>query len=342
MNRQPRNTGSKNRSKKVAAIVASAAVVLALAACGSDGSDGADEGSAGAADAGSFSYTDARGETVELDSIPKKVVAQSSVAAALWDAGYKVAGVYGELAVDDYQTGNLELDKLQQFGQTWGEFDVEDYGLFAPDLLIDYTFDAKTLWYVPTEQADQILGLAPSIGVNGNYKNTDEAIETFVDLAAKLGADPKSDALAADKKAYDAALADVAEVAASSGLKVVVMSPGADSLYVANPAYLPELMTLRGKGLDLMDPNGGDPNVFHQFSWEQASDYAAADVILVDARTYDSEKEALGKIATWTALPAVAAGQVYPWKAAAPYSYAAYAEIYQEIADNLRAAKKLS
>lgn len=334
--------GRTNWSKKVAAVAAATAAVVALAACGSDDSDGDEGGDEASAGAGSFSYTDARGETVELDSIPEKVVAQSSVAAALWDAGYEVSGVYGELAVSDYQTGNLELDKLEQFGQTWGEFDVEDYGLFEPDLLIDYTFDGETLWYVPTEQADQILGLAPSIGVNGNYEDTDAAIQTFVDLAAKLGADPQSDALVADKEAYDAAVADVAEVAASSGLKVVVMSPGADSLYVANPVKLPELMTLRNAGLDLMDPNGGEPNVFHQFSWEQASDYAAADVILVDARTYDSEKEALSKIATWTALPAVAAGQVYPWKAAAPYSYKAYAEIFQEIADDLSAAKKLS
>ena len=32
---------------------------------------------------------------------------------------------------------------------------------------------------------------------------------------------------------------------------------------------------------------------------------------------------------------------MYPWYAAAPYSYQAYAGIYQEIADELAAAKDL-
>ena len=50
-----------------------------------------------------------------------------------------------------------------------------------------------------------------------------------------------------------------------------------------------------------------------------------------------------GKLAKWHVNEgdAVKAGQVYPWYAAAPYSYQSYARIYQEIADELTAAKKL-
>lgn len=342
--------------KRHAGAAAAAAVALTLVACGGGGTSGdgdlAESGETSAAatetaavPAGGFEYEDARGQTVSLEAVPTTVVAQSSVAAALWDAGYRVAGVYGELTPVDgelsYQAGDIDLDEVAVLGHTWGEFDVEDYGLMGPDLLIDYTFDGTSLWYVPAEQAEQIFALAPSLGVPGNYTDTTGAIETFVDLAVRLGADPDSQELADDKAAYEAALDAVADVAAASGLKVVVVSADTDSLYVANPEYLPELATLRGAGLDLIDPKGGDPNVFHQFSWEQASDYAEADVILFDARTYDAVATDLAGIPTWASLPAVQAGQVYPWYAAAPYSYKAYAGIYQEVADELAAARKL-
>lgn len=329
-----------------------ASLVLAACAASPDSSETPTGGSSAATDASAepsasgFEYTDARGTTVTLDTVPTTVVAQSSVAAALWDAGYHVAGVYGELTPDadgklSYQAGDIDLSQVKVIGQTYGEFDVEDYGLMDPDLLVDYTFDDSSLWYVPAEQADQIYALAPSVAVPGNYTDTDSAIQTFVDLAAKLGADPDSAELASAKAAYDSALKDVGDVAAKSGLKVVVVSAGTDSLYVADPAHLPELSTLRNAGLDLIDPIGGATDVFMQYSWEQASDYSDADIILFDARTYDSIKADLANIPTWANLPAVKAGQVYPWYAAAPYSYRAYAGIYQEIADELAAAKDL-
>ena len=342
------------RPRHVAGTIAGLAAALALAACsaGSSESPTTPAGTAttsatsSSAAATGFEYTDARGTTVTLDTVPTTVVAQSSVAAALWDAGYHVAGVYGELTPGadgtlSYQAGDIDLSQVTVIGQTYGEFDVEDYGLMNPDLLVDYTFDGSSLWYVPAEQADQIYALAPSVAVPGNYTDTDSAIQTFVDLAAKLGADPDSAELASAKADYDGALKDVADVAASSGLKVVVVSAGTDSLYVADPAHLPELSTLRAAGPDLIDPVGGGSDVFSQYSWEQASDYSDADVILFDARTYDSMKADLANIPTWANLPAVKAGQVYPWYAAAPYSYQSYARIYQEIADELTAAKKL-
>jgi iron complex transport system substrate-binding protein len=332
------------RSTRLAGAAVLVAASLALAACSSSPT-AAPTSTAKAS--GPFSYTDARGTKVSLKTTPKTVIAQSSVAAALLDAGYQVAGAYGELTPDaagklSYQAGSLDLSKLKVIGKTYGEFDTEKYALAKPDLLVDYSFDSKTLWYVPEAQATQILALAPSVAVPGNYKNTDVAIQTFVTLAGKLGADTASKALAAEKADYETSLKNVATAAAASGLKVVVMSPSSDSLYVANPAYLPELSTLKDDGLDLIDPVKAAKDVFTQYSWEEASEYSDADIILVDARTYDAQKADLAKISTWANLPAVKAGQVYPWYAAAPYSYKAYAKIYQDIADELTKSKKLS
>ncbi len=331
------------RTARIAGLAAVLTASLMLAACASTPSG---QSAASPASSGPFNYTDARGKTVKLTSTPTTVVAQSSVAAALWDAGYHVAGAYGELTPDSkgklsYQAGSLDLSELAVLGRTYGEFDTEKYALLDPKLLIDYTFDAKSLWYVPEAQSSQILELAPSIGVPGDYPSTDAAISTMVTLAGKLGADTASGSLAKQKAAYEAALKDVGAAAASSKLKVVIMSPGTDTLYVANPAYLPEGETLRKAGLDLITPVDAAKDVFTQYSWEQAPEFSDADVILVDARTYDSAKADLSRISTWANLPAVKAGQVYPWYAAAPYSYRAYAKIYQELADEIRAAKKL-
>jgi iron-desferrioxamine transport system substrate-binding protein len=332
------------RLTRLAGAALAVTVSLALTACG--GGDDSAEPAASATASGPFEYSDALGKDIKLDRAPTTVVAQSSVAAALWDAGFSVKGAYGELKPDaagklSYQAGSLDLSKITVIGSTYGEFDTEKYALMNPQLLIDYTFDKKALWYVPAAQSEKILGLAPGLAVPGNYKTTDEAISTMVDLAGKLGADTSSAALTTAKTDYESALAAIGAVAKTSGLKVAIMSPGTDSLYVADPLQLPEGNTLKNAGLDVVSPPNPKNEVFAQLSWEKATDYKDADVILVDARTYDTSKADLAKIATWANLPAVKAGQVYPWYAAAPYSYQSYTKIYGELAGQLKSAKKL-
>jgi len=329
---------------RTSAVVTVTAAALVLAGCSGDtdpdrARDGAEApGSGQTVPEGPFTYTDARGKTVELDETPTTVVAQSSVAAALWDAGYKVDGVYGELTETDgelnYQAGNLELDGMEVLGKTYGEFNVQNYGLMEPDLLIDFSMDDKTLWYVPVEQAKQIFKLAPSIGVSGmGITDTEDAIETMVDLAVKLGADPDSEQLADDKAAYEQALEDVAEAAkGKEDLEILMVSRDPSTFYVANPEFFPEAQTLAKLGLNFVTPDG-KPEFFHAKSWEEAADYADADVIWYDARELPEMAEKAEGIDTWTSLPAVRAGQVHEWRTAAPYSYRQYAELYQDVAE---------
>lgn len=335
-----------------AAIALAVAATLVLAACSGDTDPVADDDTASSegatTPAGPFEYTDGRGETVTLDEVPQTVVAQSSVAAALWDAGYQVDGVYGELAEVDgelnYQAGDIDLDEVENLGATYGEFKIEQYGLLDPDLLIDYTFDGETLWYVPAEQSEQVFELAPSIGIDGNnFPTTDDAIEVFVDLAGRLGADVESDELAEDKEAYEAALEDISATAGDSELQAVFVSADADlaNFYIGDQKFFPELNTPAEAGLDIIAPKTGKAEHFHVISPEQLPDYAEADVIFFDARTLDLVKGELENVDTWASLPAVEAGQVYPWYAAAPYSYAAYGDIYQEMADQLAGAEVL-
>lgn len=314
-----------------------------LAACGSATSGEPDKASPAA---GPFEYTDHRGETVKLDQVPDSVVAQSSVAAALWDAGYKVDGVYGELGEVDghlnYQAGSIDVDETTVLGKTYGDFNLEQFAALRPDLLIDFSMDGKTLWYVPEELKGQITELASTIGIKGQgIKNTDEAIESFVDLAADLGADTDSAELAAAKEDYEEALAEIKQVAAEkTDLDILLVSRTPELMYAAHPTNFPEIQTLEKLGLDFVEVNPDETygGFFEELSWEQAGKYDA-DVIIVDARETDDVARQVDKLPVWQNLPAVKAGQVYEWKTAAPYSYAQYAPIFHDVATWLKDAE---
>lgn len=341
-----RRLGARGRG----AIAAAACAALVLGGCSGDtdpdaaGEDRQDEvGECQAAEpTGSFEYADARGNEVSLDTVPTTVVAQSSVAAALWDAGYQVDGVFGELGDDPastYQRGSVDLDQVTKIGSTWGEFDVDALAQLQPDLILDYVFDGA-LWYVPSKQEKKIEKQAPILGVNGQPRNIDEAIEMFHDLAAKLGADIEcNEELADAEEEYTEALAELGE--AGKDLTVLIASAAETTLYVVNPAKLPETLTFEEAGLNILESDPADDQVFKEFSWEEAGKFAEADVILMDARNTEAVLEKVKTIDTWTNLPAVKAGQVYQWYAGAPYSYEAYAEILGDLADQLEDAQQL-
>lgn len=337
------------RSRRALAAAAALAPALGLAACGdtvsdvwADGSDDAAGGSAAAtvsAPAEPFIYRDARGVTVTLEQQPEVVVAQSSVAAALWDVGYQVDGVYGEL--DDptgYQTGSLDLARTTVLGRTFGEFDVAGYRALRPDLLVDLTTDQSTLSYLPPEQADDVLAVAPAVAVPGvGFADTDAAVDAVLELADELGADTDSAEVQRDRAAYDDALDDVAALAAPD-LQVLVVTRDADTLYVADPAFFPELGSLAAAGVQLVRPEG-ESAAFHALDWEQAAKFAAADVILYDGRERPGVAEQVEQLEAWRALPAVQAGQVYPWYTGAPYSYRAYTAVFRGVAGWLAEAR---
>ena len=183
-----------------ALLLGAGGVALTLAGCNASARTREPAGPASSTAAG-FSYTDARGKKIELPTVPTVVVAQSSAAAALWDFGFKVKGAYGELKTTDgkldFQAGNLELSEITVIGSTYGEFNLEKYAAMGPQLLIDESFDDKTLWYVPQESAAKIEAVAPTLGIKMLDLNQLQIIESFGKLAAMLGADINSEAVAA-------------------------------------------------------------------------------------------------------------------------------------------------
>ena len=302
-------------------LLAALAATPVLAACGTSSSSGGAAGGAGSsAAAASFSYTDARGKVIDITPVPANVVAQSSAAAALWDAGIKVKGAYGELKTTngklDYQAGNLDLSQVAVIGSTYGEFSVEKLATVAPQLLVDMSFDDKTLWYVDAKVEAQVAALCPTLGVHMLDLDLVGVIAQFTDLAVKLGADPSISASA--KAGFDAASATLKDAIAKAGdVKIAAYSFDADNAYIGLPTQSPDLKYFQSLGAKFVPAEAAPTDYFATISYEKLPDYSG-DFIIVDARnTYTGYKDT----AIWKSLPAVKAGRVFEWKPAAPYSY---------------------
>ncbi|RKN43713.1 ABC transporter substrate-binding protein [Streptomyces hoynatensis] len=324
-----------------------------LAACGSDDSSGSSGGSgSGSGSGGGFSFTDDRGEKVELDAIPERIVAFVGTAAALHDYGVECVGVFGPTkqanGEPDVQAGDLDVDSLTSLGSAWGEFNVEAYAQLNPQLLISNMFEADTLWYVPEESADDILGLAKSIGIQvaptvDPDVTLDSIIARYTELAGALGADLSAGPVTQAKTQYEQAAEALRQAARdNAGIKVLACSADADLFYVSNPAASADLAAFKQLGVDLIVPENLDEGGFYEsLSWENAGRYPA-DVLLLDSRSSALQPADLSGKPTWAQLPAVVADQVTPWNSEPRYSHAGCAPVLQQLADALSAARKVS
>lgn len=317
-----------------------AAGALGLVGCNASARDAGQPASAGSSSAAAgFTWTDARGVTIDLPTAPTAVVAQSSAAATLWDFGFKVAGAYGELAKDadgklNFQAGSLDLSQLTVLGSTYGEFDIEKYAAMNPQLLVDLSFDNKTLWYVPSKVADQVEKIAPTLGATMLNLNLLEIIEEFAKLAGELGADLNAPLVTDAKTDFETQVAAVkAAAAANPKLTVLGVSRTTDKVWIANAKQHPDFAYLETLGVNFVDAGGKESDYFTEISYEELDKFSG-DVIFDDARSPETQ-QASDKVPLWKAMPAVKAGQVFDWKAAAPYSYLTSAPIFADFAKAL-------
>ncbi|NUP00267.1 MAG: ABC transporter substrate-binding protein [Nonomuraea sp.] len=326
------------------AATAGLAAALTLSACGS-GTEATSGGGASAAPASSaaaqsWTFTDDRDKKLELPKRPQRIVAQVGSAAALWDFGVRPVAVFGPHKLADGsrdpQVGNVDITKVEGLGNVWDEFNVEKYISLQPDLLVSNMYEKGTLWYVPEKSKDTIEQVAPTAGIMLTGKSATDVIGKYEELAKSLGAD-----LQGVPEAKARVEAATKELAGFKDLKILMMSGGADAMWVVNPPEYPDIVHLTANGLDIVKPDKVDEGGFFQtLSWENADTYDA-DVILYDTRTQSLKPEEMMKKPTFAKLPAVKAGQLYPWRAEAPFSYQGYASFLEELVSNLKKAKKL-
>ncbi|MGE7385492.1 ABC transporter substrate-binding protein [Streptomyces sp. NPDC004126] len=326
-------------------------LVAALTACGgNDKAKDAEGGKGGtAAASGAWSFKDDLDKTASAKSTPKNIVAYTGTAAALYDYGVQVKGVFGPTKLADGKpdpmAGSMDISKVEILGNVYDEFNVEKYAALKPELLATNTWDG-TYWYVPEASKDKILKLAPAAAIGvGDKASMDKALERTADLAKSLGADLNSKKAADAKARFDAASAKVREaVKANPGIKVLVGS-GADQLfYVSTPKTSADLKYFESLGVEFVSPEQDklDPQGFYEsLSWENAGKYKA-DVVLLDNRTQALQPEALKAKPTWNELPAVKAGQVAPRVTEPIYSYEKCAQLLEDLAKTIQNAKKVS
>lgn len=321
-----------------------------LAACGDDDakSGGSDEATT-AAKSGPWTFKDDRGTTVKLDKVPTKIVAFVGVAAALYDYGIEVKGVFGPTKTQDgkadVQAGDMDVSKLTVFGNVWDQFNVEKYAAFAPEVLISTTFDsAGTLWYVPQASKDKIAKLAPSVAVSVYDRQLTQPLERLWELAESLGADLKADKVAQSKKDFEAAAERLRKAAkARPEIKVMAGSASQDIFYVSGTNLSIDLEYFKALGVNFVEPpeNAKEQGGWYEsLSWENVDKYPA-DIIMMDDRSSTIQPADITE-ATWKKLPAVKAGQVIARSPEPIPSYAKCTPLLTSLAEAIEKAKKVA
>lgn len=317
----------------------------ALAACGGEKSAGGRTGK-DAEKSGPWSFTDDRGTKVETKSFPKNIVAFTGTAAALYDYGVEVKGVFGPTkgkdGKADVQAGDMDISKVEIIGNVYGEFDVEKYAKLVPELLISDMWQKDVLWYVPEQSAKKIYSLAPSVALWASGTNMEKALARRADLAASLGADLKAPKTADAKARFEKAAERLRAAAKSRPeIKVMIGSASADLFYVSLAKMSADTLYFQELGVKFIEPKVDSAGFFEGLSWENAGKYQA-DVIMMDNRSAVLQPKDIASKPTWAQLPAVKADQVIPRVTEPIYSYAKCAPILEDLAKAIESAKKVS
>jgi iron complex transport system substrate-binding protein len=318
----------------------------ALAACGDDK---AKSGGSGTGKSGPWSFRDDRGTTVKLDGVPANIVAFTGVAAALYDYGISVKGVFGPTKTKDgrpdVQAGDMDISKVTVLGNAWGQFSIEKYAALAPDVLITTTFDAAgTLWYVPEESQKKIAELAPSVAVSVYDRQLTRPLQRMWELAGSLGADLKADRATQAKKRFEDASARLRAAAkAKPGIRVLAGSAAQSVFYVSGTNLSVDLEYFKALGVNFVEPpekakakSGG---WYETLSWENVDKYPA-DIIMMDDRSATIQPADITQ-ATWKKLPAVKAGQVIARSPEPVLSYDKCTPMVENLARAIETAKKV-
>ncbi|WP_281373542.1 ABC transporter substrate-binding protein [Streptomyces physcomitrii] len=330
----------------ILASAAALALAAPLTACGGDADEDSTEGGAKSGGKGPWTFKDDRGRKVSLDSRPRTLVAFVSTAAALYDYGVEVKGIFGPSKPVDGkpnpQAGRLPLSKLTSLGTEFGQFSIEKYAALGPDLLISNMFPPPDLWFVPEESRKKIESLAKTVGISVAHTSLLQPLRRTAELAESLGADLKAPEVVKAKKDFDKAVEELRAAARDNGgIKVLAMTGDDQQMYVAVPDSYCDLHFFKELGIEFVEGKKSDEWGFWEFlSWENADKYHA-DLIMIDNRSNAQSPEELKRHKTWLQLPAVKAGQTVPWAMEERYSYLGYTPVLKSLTEAIRKAKKL-
>ena len=293
---------------------------------------------------GEWTFVDDAGVTITLPQRPQRVVAYVPLAASFWDFGVQPIGYYGNpLRADgtpETIAGDLDFAPLASLGVEYGNFDLEALVALNPDLIVnDMWDDPPTFWGLEPEIVAQINEIAPIANILFIDQPITETIARVEELAVALGADLDSTEVAAERAAFEQAVADLkAAIAAKPGLTAAFVSGVPEgSFWVGNPMKLADVRFVKELGLDIVQPE--DQSVYsEELSWEQAGKYPA-DLFIIDSlHGSGTGEELVAKVPTFAALPAAKAGAFASWPSEYVPSYAGMTPVLISLTEAIRNA----
>lgn len=246
--------------------------------------------------------------------------------------GIEPIAIYADVPVeDDLALDGLDLEGIEIVGEEWGVINVEAVAALDPDLIVSEWWPVEE-GYTGMEPGagttlENMEAIAPVVGI-AQGPSIVAMIEDYAELAESLGVPADDPEVAADREAFDEAVATFEEaVEAKPGLSVLAVSPSEEGLYVAVPEYAAELSDFQQWGMQLVVPDSPDEGFeyWETLSWENADKYQA-DLIFVDERSYPDNLDLARAQPTWPTLAAGEAEATAVWPAYWVRSYDAYAE----------------
>ena len=287
---------------------------------------------------GSWLFTDDLGNEIRLPSAPRRIVAELSAAASLWDFGIRPVGVFGITTTQDgspeIAAGQVDLDSVVNLGEGFDDFDLEQLVGLEPDLVITSLY-GTLVWRINVDVIPQIEAMAPIAGINVSGIAAIDIIARYEQLAGALGADLASDATATARATLEAsARAVTAAAAANPELSILYVTGADDTYYVGNAMAAGDLIYFRQLGVNIPQ-TAETTDYWESDSWEETNRYPT-DVIQIDRRaawlTYDQMLER----PTFALLPAVAAGQIGTWDVEYVNSYQGFTPVLDRLAETIR------
>lgn len=278
--------------------------------------------------AAEWRYTDGAGKSVVLDAVPLRIIAHSSVAAALIPYGIRPIGILrdGPPSLDRALDG-LDVSDIPVVSKGWFDIDAEAVLKLDPDIILtEYSLAEHTYQGGTAEgaMADRLESIAPTIGIARTNSIVD-MLDAYRTFALSLGADTETPALKADRARLTTAIAALKAVAAAKpDLAVMAASPSSSGLSIAIPADFGELSDFAGWGVNLVSLEATPGTSYLTVGWENASAYPA-DIILLDDRWETSPYDVIRNNPLGQRLPAVVADQLGDWPAEWIRSPAVYA-----------------
>ncbi len=289
---------------------------------------------------GTWLFVDDLGTEICLASTPRRIVAELSTAASLWDLGIRPVGVFGITTTQDgspeIAAGRIDLDSVVNLGEGFDDFDLEQLVALQPDLVVTSLY-GTLVWRINVDALPQIEALAPIAGINVSGVSVIDIIGRYVELAAALGADTASGDTASAQSAFDASSQAVREAAAANpDLSILYVTGASDIYYVGNAMAAGDLIYFRQLGVNIPQTDE-TVDYWESDSWEETNRYPT-DVIQIDRRAAWLTYEQMLERETFALLPAVMAGQIGTWDVEYVNSYQGFTPVLDRLAETIRTA----